>query len=218
MPKAIAFNTEGKMIDQETGKVIEGAPSLNDLPIKGKQGDTLHPSPVMPPPAGFEKQTPPPIAATSVEMPKNAKPPRIKTKYELPDDASFKIEFGIAFDEEGFPRMIAKDDVEFTKGAENHWVEFKMWKYSQELEWKNQCTEFNQANRTHTLNINKLDEIKVRNLLKSWSFSLNEPRLTLLHVNGYLSDESFTQFYEMFPALVKYIIGKMNEQLEYVGR
>jgi len=138
------------------------------------------------------------------------------SKYEVGPDSSFMVEFGILAKDDRYVIM-DKDEVKMTKGAESHWAKFKMWTYEQELDWKNEATEFDSTKRVHMLNTDKLNEIKLRNLILNWSFSEADNSLKMLHVNGVLADESLKVFYSIYPSIARHIVDGMNDVLEFNG-
>ena len=89
-----------------------------------------------------------------------------------------------------------------------------MWNFREELEWKNQCMEFDSISRAFKQNIIKLNEIKIRRLIKDWSFSEIDPKFKLLHVDGVLSDESYNVMMGFNPAIMDNLIVLMNNVLE----
>ena len=136
-----------------------------------------------------------------------------KTKYEIDKDTTFIINFGVAFSDERV-YIVEEKDIELF-GAEKHWVKFRLWNYMEEISWRQECMDFDQRYRMFTLNTNKFDEIKVRRLLLSWSFSEHYEEHKLVHINNQLCDESLKMiFTEIYPCITRYIISKMNQQLE----
>ncbi len=136
--------------------------------------------------------------------------PKKYSKYEVQPNQIFCIKFALK-EEDG--RMIV---VDYGKG-EDHWVKFKMWTYPQELEWRNQTSNFDNIHKTLVLDENKFNEIKLRNLIEEWSFSEYDDSLKLLHVNNYLSDEGFKLFMGMFPSVIRHIFSSMNYVLQFNG-
>lgn len=160
-----------------------------------------------------------PPGAVPIGKPKQAPstPPRTPTKYEVRQDSSFTIKFGVAFEEEGRAVVIDVNNVQFTEGAEAHWVKFRMWTYGEELDWKNKCTEYDQNKRTHWLNQDRLNELKMRNLMLEWSFAEASTDFKLFHINHYMVDESYKMVNLLFPSVLRHIIDRMNNVLEYNG-
>lgn len=138
-----------------------------------------------------------------------------RTKYEVTRDTYFVVRFGLMQKGEGGRFIvIGEQDVPEHRGAEPHWVKFRMWSYDEELSWKSNCMEYSAADKCRILNINKLNEQKLKMLLLDWSFGECDDRLKLLHCDGRLSDESYCVLKCMYPAIVNAIIDLMNNVLE----
>lgn len=230
--ETVAFNADGKSVDPNTGIPI--------LPPQEEPSKTIDIQAIVNPggtSGDFQKNLQGVLAQHiqsrqggipgSIPIPKQAQqaqqiPQRpftrksTFTKYEVKPDTTFKIEFGIV-ERDGRYVVIRKDEVQFSKGTEPHWVLFRMWGYREELEWKNKATEYDAERRVHSMNNDVLNELKLRNLLLDWSFSEKEPELKLMHVNRILSDESIEMFFSFYPSVVRYMVDKMNEVLEGNG-
>ena len=100
---------------------------------------------------------------------------------------------------------------------ESHWVTFRMWTYAEELAWRRECLEYDQSARIYQTNTALLDELKLRRLMKSWSFGEYDASLKLLHTGGVLSDESYDIIRGFYPAIIDHIVYRMNEVLESNG-
>lgn len=136
-----------------------------------------------------------------------------KTKYEVTKDTNFKIEFGLVRVDDRYI-IIQKDYVSYTTESEPIWVKFRMWTYLEELKWKDECLEYNSQSKTQFLNVNKLNEIKIKNLILDWSFSEIDDKFRLLHTDGKLSDESYSIFCGLLPNIANTIVNLMNDVLE----
>lgn len=136
-----------------------------------------------------------------------------KTKYEVTKDTTFKIEFGLVRVDDRYI-IIQKDYVSYTTESEPIWVKFRMWTYLEELKWKDECLEYNSQSKTQFLNVNKLNEIKIKNLILDWSFSEIDDKFRLLHTDGKLSDESYSIFCGLLPNIANTIVNLMNDVLE----
>lgn len=136
------------------------------------------------------------------------------TKYDVKPESEFKIEFCLG-EKEG--RIVCYTIDTFLKipDLEKHWATFRIWNYPEELAWKNACNEYNNTLRTFAVNQDKLNEFKVRNLLKDWSFAERDPKYKLYHLNGILADESYNMFKGFFPTIINNILFLMNQVLEY---
>lgn len=139
---------------------------------------------------------------------------RQRTKYEVSDDSYFVIRFGLIQKEDGRFIPITGDSAEDMIGAELHWVKFRMWKYDEELKWKSECMEYNSQMKAQAVNMDKLNERKIRMLMLDWSFGTCDDRLKLLHCDGKLSDESYSIFRGMYPSIANTIVNMMNLVLE----
>jgi len=199
--KTLTTNQDGLPID-ENGNVV----NLQEL-AKTVQTDKKRKKPV-------EKQI---QQVEHVEKKETIKAPERFTKYEVGENCTFTVKFAITSYENRILIVNDNGDLDLIGNVEKHWVKFKMWNYIQELEWKNESTEYDSAKRIHMLNADKLNEFKIRNLLVSWSFGELEDKLKLFHVNEFLVDESLKTFYSLQPNIVRHIIDEMNNVLEFNG-
>lgn len=136
-----------------------------------------------------------------------------KSKYEVSKDSFFLVEFCL-WENDGRFLVLKKGAVDESLGVENCWVKFRMWNYREELQWKAQCTEFNNSVKAQFINQEKLNEKKIKSLIMDWSFSEGDDRLKLLHTDGVLSDESYNIFMGLFPSIASAIVNMMNDVLE----
>jgi hypothetical protein len=74
--------------------------------------------------------------------------------------------------------------------------------------------EYNNVAKIQILNNDKLNEIKLKKLMLDWSFGEYDDNLKLLHCDNKLSDESYSMFMGMYPAIAKTIVDLMNLVLE----
>lgn len=137
-----------------------------------------------------------------------------KSKYEVTENSYFTVRFGLWEKEKGHFIPLREEAVEGIPDAEMHWVKFRMWTYGEELKWKSEFLEYNNATKSQFLNMEKLNERKIKFLMKDWSFGEYDNRLKLLHCDGRLSDESYALFYNMYPAIADTIVDMMNNVLE----
>ena len=137
-----------------------------------------------------------------------------RTKYEITKDSYFVVKFGLYQKEDGRFVPIKEDAVDGTPEAELHWVKFRMWSYAEELKWKSEFLEYNNATKSQFLNVDRLNERKIRCLMLDWSFAEHDDRLKLLHCDGRLSDESYAIFMGMYPSIASTIVDLMNLVLE----
>ena len=138
------------------------------------------------------------------------------TKYQVTKDSVFVIKFGIDFYDQ---RLIVINDyqVDDYPESQSHWVKFRMWTYKQQITWKDECMRFNNESRSFIIDNNKLNQLKVRRLIKDWSFAEHSDKFKLLHTNGVLSDQSYQIFKGFYPNVINAIIERMNRILQYNG-
>lgn len=137
-----------------------------------------------------------------------------RSKYEITKDSYFVVKFGLYQKEDGRFVPIKEDAVDGIPEAELHWVKFRMWSYAEELKWKSEFLEYNNATKSQFLNVDRLNERKIRCLMLDWSFAEHDDRLKLLHCDGRLSDESYAIFMGMYPSIASTIVDLMNLVLE----
>jgi hypothetical protein len=152
---------------------------------------------------------------TSVPKKEPDKEPRVDEqiyksgKYEITDEEDFRIDIYLRQQEKRW--VISTPD----QATDTHWVKFRMWSYDEELVMRKKATQYDQIQRTHFLDRDLMNRLKLQTLLKSWSFDKENPKFKLLHVNGILVDESFHAVMNLHPNILKYIIDRMNNVLEY---
>ena len=135
-----------------------------------------------------------------------------KTRWQIKENETFRVRFIIVDDDEGRPQVInvnVQDDK-----LENHWVDFNMWDYDLMMKLKRQAMRYNEEIRMFMVDSDTYNTLKIKYLLKDWSFSEGDPSMRLMHYNGVLIDESITLFNSMYPWICNVIITKMNEVLE----
>lgn len=223
--RPIEITSEG-IFDKETGQKID----MNDpefLKMIGKKPKSPEKEPVQESPEKKElehkepvKSKRKPIEKPSVEPPKtpsisqyNGPKPVSYTKYEVTPESVFTVRFCLGFDE-GRPHAYVEEAKNSHPEYELHWVTFRMWTYREELDWRQRCTDYDNMTGISRLNTVKYNELKIRNLLKDWSFSEYDVKFKLLHVGGVLSDESYNLFNGMYPSIVDNIVFLMNQVLE----
>ena len=137
---------------------------------------------------------------------------RQPTKYQVTKDSEFVVKFGLM--QIDGRMVVVYRNYEQQKDVQRHWVKFRMWTYKQQLEWKDECMKFNMQSRSFILQTNLLNQKKLRNLIKDWSFAQISDRYKLLHTGGVLSDESYQVFKSLYPTIANAIIYLMNEVLQ----
>lgn len=133
-------------------------------------------------------------------------------KYEITQDDCFRITFGLKRKENRWIILTAKNPDSET---DVHWVEFRMWTFDEDIDMRKKATMYDAMKRIHYVDNDLLNRMKIQKLLKAWSFDEQNPNLKLLHVNGVLVDESYDAFKKLQPSIVRYIIEKMNDVLEF---
>lgn len=133
-------------------------------------------------------------------------------KFEITEEEDFKIWIYIKKTDKRWT-IVKNEEI----CDEKHWVIFRMWTYEEEIELRKQVTNFDMMKRMHLIDNDMLDRLKLQKLIKAWSFEDDNPRLKLVHINGVLCDESYKAMMKLHPNILKHIIGKMNEILEYNG-
>ena len=215
--RKLTFDDNGNAIDEETGKIIgRRDPSTGRLVIdQAKMKEVESTAQIS---SGAEapaaESSPAAGRPSAPEKPKVSIPvPPSYTKYEVRPDSEFTVKFCLGFD--GDKIDVYKEGTNLKiDGLEEHWVKFRMWNYKEELAWKSQAMEFDPAVRFFKLNQNKLTDLKLRHLIKDWSFSMKDDKFKLLHVNGVLSDESYNIMMGLHPAILDYVVALMNDVLE----
>jgi len=137
-------------------------------------------------------------------------------KYEVTKEHTFKVEFLLDKVNNGeSERWIIVDKK--TKSTEEHWAEFRIWTYEEEIEFRKLATTYDPLKRMHFVDHDILNRIKVQRLLLGWSFEKDNLRLKLHHIQGVMTDECYKMFMKLFPNIVKRIIDGMNSVLDYNG-
>ena len=109
--------------------------------------------------------------------------------------------------------IVVHEENKDTDTAE-HWVEFKMWDYATMTRLRKESMKYHYESRTFYVDQDMFDEVKIRNLMSSWSFGEIDEKAKLVHFNGLLVDESMNMIKNFYPSLVVVIIREMNTVLE----
>jgi len=137
------------------------------------------------------------------------------TVYEVKPTDEFTIKFGLK-EFEGRWIVIEQDSIDvLDKSIQKHWVKFRMWTYNEELSLRKKATKYDEDKRMNMIDFDSLTEYKVRYLIKDWSLGERNEKLKLFHINGYLVDQSWDAFRRLYVNIVRFIINKMNEVLEW---
>jgi hypothetical protein len=129
-------------------------------------------------------------------------------KYVVTKDKTFKVRFGLV-EREGRWVVIKPES-----GGEDHWVEFRIWTFNEEVELRKMATIFDPLKKIHIVDNDYLNRLKVQRLMLSWSFDKANDKLKLLHVNGVLADEGWKAFTSLFPSIIRFVLESMNAVLE----
>lgn len=135
---------------------------------------------------------------------------KAEIRWLLKKDETFRIRFAVLEPEEGRVRAVAD---EVREGVQ-HWAEFLMWDYTKMTEMRKKATKYHLDSRSFYVDQDALNELKFKNLMKSWSFGEVDPQMKLHHFNGILTDESWKMVQNMYPCLVSAMIERMNAVLE----
>ena len=153
-----------------------------------------------------------PVGRPSLSIPA----PPSYTKYEVRPDTLFTVRFCLGF-RDGRALCYTEDAKYKRPELESHWATFRLWTFREEQDWRNQTTVYDPPSRSWRPDPGRLNEIKLRNLLRDWSFAESDPKFRLLHVNGVLSDESYAAAMGLFPAILDNLLFLMNRVLEDNG-
>lgn len=164
-------------------------------------------------PAGIGRPDAPPPSRMHMDVGDTSFDVR-RTKYEVTPETYFTVRFGLVERKDGGYYTVGGGELADYPEAEPHWVKFRMWTYDEELRWKADCMEFNSQSKTQYINVERLNERKIRRLMLDWSFGEMEDRLKLLHCDGRLSDESYSMFRGLYPVIANRIVDMMNSVLE----
>lgn len=132
-------------------------------------------------------------------------------EYEITEEEDFTIKL-----------PLLKKDKRWTIGSKDAYdtmqrVVFSMWSYEVGVDLRKKATQYDEVKRVHFIDHDLLNRLKIQKLVKSWTFGNENPRLKLHHVGGILTDESFKAIMSLHPNILKYIVERMNDILEYNG-
>ena len=132
-------------------------------------------------------------------------------KYEVTENDSFTVKVPVKLKEN---RWVISDE---PFGVEVIEVVFRMWTFDEAVELKRLSLKYDPDKRIHFVDNDQLNQMKIRKLLRSWTFDKENPRLRLLHQAGVLTDEGWNAFRKLHPNIATFIIDQMNQVLEYNG-
>lgn len=216
----VMINQNGQMVEKDTGKVLgsvrNGGFSFNsdDAPVHTLQEMGINEEDSVQEIKEEKKVEVKEDDSYYKNIHSNLSSNRVKTKYEVDKNSFFIIKFGLIIQQDGRFVAIRHDAVDDFRDAQLHWVKFRMWNYCEELQWKHQCTQYNNQMKSQIINQDKLNQKKIKELILDWSFSENEESLKLLHCDGKLSDESYSVFMGLYPSIATTIVDLMNNVLE----
>lgn len=214
--RPVTFGPDGP-VDAETGEKID----LNNSelskyvkkPSKKSRPPEEQPKPDEQPNEGAKPVEPSGQPSVSAY---NGPKPVSYTKYEVTPESTFTIRFCLSFADDRAHVYVESEKSRHPE-FELHWVTFRMWTYREQLEWRQRCTQYDNMTGMTKFNSDQFNELKIRNLIKSWSFEEYDVKFKLLHVQGILSDESWNLINGMYPVIVDNIIFMMNRVLEENG-
>lgn len=133
-------------------------------------------------------------------------------KYEVSQDTIFTVTIH-AMEKDGRWIIMVKGG----KGIETNNIVFRMWTYDEMIEMRKMATSYDAQKRIHMIDNDALNRLKVQRLMVSWTFDKENSRLRIQHVNGVMTDESWTAFTRLQPNILSYIIDEMNKVYEFNG-
>jgi hypothetical protein len=160
------------------------------------------------------------IVQAKPEAPKREEPqqPRVDerlvkpNRYEVTPDTIFKIVIHAKEKEGRWILMVGPG-----KGVDTNEVVFRMWTYDEMIEMRKMATTYDDKKRIHMIDQDALNRLKVQRLMTSWTFDKDNPRIRIQHVNGVMTDESWTAFTRLQPNILSYILDEMNKVFEFNG-
>lgn len=133
-------------------------------------------------------------------------------KYEVTPETKFKIQLYLKERDGRWVIMTGAG-----KNIEEHEIVFRMWTYDEMVEMRKMSTAYDATKRMHTIDNDALNRLKVQKLMVSWTFDKDNVRLRIQHVNGVMTDESWTAFASLQPNITSYVIDEMNKIYEFNG-
>lgn len=133
-------------------------------------------------------------------------------KYEIHDKVTFTICLYLQEKEGRWLLMRGPG-----KDIDTHEVIFRMWSYEEMIDMRKKATSYDIVKRVHMIDNDLLNRLKIQKFMLSWTFGEKNIRLTLHHVNGVLTDETWRSFTNLQPNISSYIIDEMNKVYEYNG-
>lgn len=131
-------------------------------------------------------------------------------EYEVTRESTFTIRIPLKQNEDKWWVVVTDSD-------NVQEVVFRMWSYDEMVELKKMATKYDGVRRIHMIDNDILNRLKIQRFMLSWTFESNNDRLELHHVNGVLSDETWTKVTKLQTNILKYIIDEMNERYEFGG-
>jgi hypothetical protein len=158
---------------------------------------------------------PAPKSVSVVNPDKNPAPARVDEalagpgKYEVTPESKFTVEIYI---KEKDGRCVLADKSDPRANLEK--VVFRIWNYDEMVDIKKRSAIYDQLHRTHTIDFDLLNRLKIQKLMQSWTFGETNHRLKIHHTNGIMTDESWAALKKISPTIITYIIDAMNDVLE----
>lgn len=137
--------------------------------------------------------------------------PIYKSRWQLKKDESFRIRINL---EEIEGKRVHLTLEEGSPHTTEHWVEFKMWDYATMIALRKKATRHDKETNSFYVDSDLYNNLKIKHLLKDWSFGHEDSQMKIHHVNNVLTDESMQMFNSFFPWIANAIIFEMNKVLE----
>lgn len=125
------------------------------------------------------------------------------------------IKFGLRNKGNRWVAIDEKDIDTLDKTIEKHWFKFRIWNYGEETDIKKRSIVYSSEKRMNYTDYDIMNELKVRRLLLDWSLNGKNENLKLFYISGYMVDQSWEAFTRLNINIIRFIISKMNEVLEY---
>jgi hypothetical protein len=144
-----------------------------------------------------------------MNIPPSIEPPG---KWEI-DGKEVTIYFSVKEYDDGpiaVSREFSSADVVF-----EHWFKLKPWSFAERTRAKKAATIKDPHSRTTDFDEDKYLEIKVRSCLLDWSISLDNERVKIHRVNGYMTDESWNAINNKVKiAIVDFVFRELDKLVE----
>ncbi len=134
-------------------------------------------------------------------------------KYEVTPDSIFKVKVPLKKKPgEKWWVLCTEKESETVEEAT-----FRMWTYDEMVEMRKMATTYDQVRRVHMIDHDMLNRLKLQRFMIAWTFAKDNPRLAVQHVNGVLTDESWTAVKRLQTNILRFLMEGMNEHYEFGG-